>query len=83
MSAQTPIYKIRTPYKKCRHCGHRVPNPYDTVCPECHIPAEDANRAMGRVSKWVVVALCLLLVLFALPKFHQLLLELADHLGRH
>lgn len=83
MPGPPAIFRIKTPYKKCRRCGHRVPNPYDTVCPECHVPAVDADHAMGRVSKWVVIALCLLVVLLAMPKLRQLLLELADHLGSH
>ncbi len=83
MSTPPTIFKIRTPYKKCRHCGHRVPNPYDTVCPECHVPAADANQAMSKAAEWMAAILCVVVVLLALPKMHQLLLELADRFGHH
>lgn len=83
MSAPQTFFKIRTPYKKCRHCGHRVPNPHDTVCPECHVPATVADHAMIKTVKWLTAILILLCLILLMPNVHRFVLEIADRLGRH
>jgi len=72
------IYRIRTPYKKCRHCGHRVENPNDRVCPKCYVPAGHADRAVSTGAICVCVMAALVVLLLIWPSIHEIAMEIVD-----
>lgn len=72
------MFKIRTPWKKCRHCGHRVFNPHDTVCPDCHVPAGKADHAMGTAIKCLGIGALVVVFLFLWPSLHEIIMEIVD-----
>lgn len=78
MSEPPAIFRIRTPYKKCRHCGHRVPNPHDNVCPNCYVPHGNADRAMSSAIKWLGIGFLVIVFLALWPSLYHLLMEVVD-----
>jgi len=78
VTGEQPIFKIKTPYKKCRHCGHRVVNPNDAVCPECYVPEGHADRAVSTAIIWAGIAALVIMFLLLWPSIHEIAMEIVD-----
>lgn len=78
MAEPAPIFRIKTPYKKCRHCGHRVVNPHDTVCPNCHVPHGHADRAVSAAITWLGIGALAVVFLFLWPSLYRIVMEIVD-----
>lgn len=78
MPVPAPLFRIKTPYKKCRHCGHRVVNPHDTVCPNCHVPHGQADRAVSTAITWSGILLLVAVFAFLWPSIYEIVMEIID-----
>jgi predicted nucleic acid-binding Zn ribbon protein len=78
MADEQPLFKIKTPYRKCRHCGHRVVNPNDTVCTNCYVPEGHADRAVSTAIVWTGVGALVIVFLFLWPSIREIVMEIID-----